>query len=190
MKTTMILAAIAAILTTGCQTRVQIERDEPSQILPVQDVREINGTNVVINTGYYVPPAHYCVTARSPLWAKESVARFAASVGDNGTWTINADGYERDLSTNAVAFTGEMFAGAAKLVNEVGIAYAKIAGGGAQADTITSLAVKAVKLFQDKGGNVDAARVTCADGACTFSDGTTTVRCQNGECEYIDPAVE
>lgn len=190
MKTSTIIAAIAAIITTGCQTRVQIERDEPTHILPKQEVCKVNGEDVIITNGYYCPPAHYCVTARSPLWAKESVARFAAAVGDNGTWTINADGYERDLSTNAVALTGEMFSGAAKLVNEVGIAYAKIAGGGAQADTITSLAAKAVKMFQDHGGDVNSAKVTCADGACTFTDGTTTVRCANGECEYVEPDAE
>ena len=134
-KLMMIALAACAAAMTGCQTRVQIERDEPTKILPKQEVREFNGTNILITTDYFVPPAHYCVTARSPLFAKESVARFAADVGDNGTWSINADGYSRDLSTNAVVMVKEMFAGGAQLAIAIGDAYTKIAGGGAQAST-------------------------------------------------------
>ena len=178
------LAAIAAAMT-GCQTRVQIERDEPTKILPKQEVREFNGTNILITTDYFVPPAHYCVTARSPLFAKESVARFAADVGENGTWSINADGYSRDLSTNAVVMVKEMFAGGAQLAIAIGDAYTKIAGGGAQADTALSVAQKVYKFFTSKGGDASKANVTVDETAKTLKvdDGSTCVECDvEGNC--------
>ncbi len=177
------LAAIAAAMT-GCQTRVQIERDEPTKILPKQEVREFNGTNILITTDYFVPPAHYCVTARSPLFAKESVARFAADVGENGTWSINADGYSRDLSTNAVLMTKELFAGGAQLVTAIGEAYVKIAGGGAQASTVLSSAQKIYEYFTSKGGDASKATVsTTADNKVQVTDGSTCVECDaNGNC--------
>lgn len=185
----MMLAACAAAMMTGCQTRVQIERDEPTKILPKQEVREFNGTNVLITTDYFTPPPHYCVTARSPLFAKESVARFAADVGENGTWSINADGYSRDLSTNAVVMVKEMFSGSAQLAIAIGEAYTKIAGGGAQADTALSAASKIISYFSSKGGDVSKATVVTdtASNTVKVSDGTTTVTCdKDGNCSYVE----
>ena len=187
MKKLMMMAAVAACAAamTGCQTRVQIERYEPTKILPQQEVRAFNGTNVLITTGYYVPPAHYCVTARSPLFANESVARFAANVGEYGTWSINADGYSRDLSTNAVVMVKEMFAGGAQLAIAIGDAYAKIAGGGAQASTVLSSAQKVYEYFTGKGGDASKAKVTVDEAAKTLKvdDGTTCVSCDaEGNC--------
>lgn len=184
-KLMMIAIAACAAVLTGCQTRVQIERDEPTKILSKQEVREFNGTNILITTDYFVPPAHYCVTARSPLFAKESVARFAADVGENGTWSINADGYSRDLSTNAVVMVKEMFAGGAQLAIAIGDAYTKIAGGGAQADTALSVAQKVYKFFTSKGGDASKAKVTVDEAAKTLKvdDGTTCISCDAaGNC--------
>ena len=184
-KLTIITLAAIAVAMTGCQTRVQIERYEPTTILPKQEVRELNGTNILITTDYFVPPAHYCVTARSPLFAKESVARFAAEVGDNGTWSINADGYSRDLSTNAVVMVKEMFAGGAQLAIAIGDAYAKIAGGGAQATTVLSSAQKVYEYFVGKGGDASKANVTVDEAAKTLKvdDGSTCVECDAaGNC--------
>ena len=181
----IMLAACAAAMMTGCQTRVQIERDEPTKILPKQEVREFNGTNVLITTDYFTPPPHYCVTARSPLFAKESVARFAADVGENGTWSINADGYSRDLSSNAVVMVKEMFSGGAQLAIAIGEAYTKIAGGGAQADTALSVAQRVISYFSTKGGDASKATVTVDEAAklLKVSDGSTCVQCDvAGNC--------
>ena len=181
----MLAFAACAAAMTGCQTRVQIERDEPTKILPKQEVREFNGTNIIITTDYFVPPAHYCVTARSPLFAKESVARFAADVGENGTWSINADGYSRDLSTNAVVMVKEMFAGGAQLATAIGEAYTKIAGGGAQADTALKTSRSILKYFTSKGGDASKASVTVDEASKTLKvdDGTTCISCDEaGNC--------
>lgn len=187
MKKLIIIAALAAI-ASGCQTRVQIERDEPSKILPKQEVRTVNGTNVLVTVDYFCPPAHYCVTARSPLYAKESVAKFAAQVGENGTWSINADGYERDLSTNATLMVKEMFSGGAQLAIAIGDAYAKIAGGGAQADTALSVAKSVYSFFTSKGGDAAKATVTTSDGKLVVSDGSTCIECDAaGNCSDCTP---
>lgn len=190
----MMLAACAAAMMTGCQTRVQIERDEPTKILPKQEVREFNGTNVLITTDYFTPAPHYCVTARSPLFAKESVARFAADVGENGTWSINADGYSRDLSTNAVVMVKEMFSGSAQLAIAIGDAYTKIAGGGAQADVALSSAKKVLQYFASQGGDASKATVTVDEAAklLKVSDGSTCVSCDAAgnctDCSYSGAA--
>lgn len=191
-KMMMIALAACAAAITGCQTRVQIERDEPTKILPKQEVREFNGTNILITTDYFVPPAHYCVTARSPLFADESVAKFAADVGENGTWSINADGYSRDLSTNAVLMTKELFAGGAQLVTAIGEAYVKIAGGGAQASTVLSSAQKIYEYFTSKGGDASKATVsTTADNKVQVTDGSTCVECDAaGNCTDCSPATK
>lgn len=191
-KLMMIALAACAAAMTGCQTRVQIEQDEPTKILPKQEVREFNGTNILITTDYFVPPAHYCVTARSPLFAKESVAKFAADVGENGTWSINADGYSRDLSTNAVVMTKELFAGGAQLVTAIGEAYVKIAGGGAQASTVLSSAQKIYEYFTSKGGDASKATVsTTADNKVQVTDGSTCVECDAaGNCTDCSPTTK
>ena len=184
MKKLMILAAIAATLAamTGCQTRVTIESDATTP-RPIQALVEENGTNRVITTGYYEGRPHYLITARSPLFAKESVARFAAKVGEKGTWSINADGYSRELSTNAVAITHAMFEGGANLAVAIGDAYAKIAGGKAQADTALSVGQKVYQYFKSRGGDESKATVATVADKLRVSDGATCVECDAaGNC--------
>ena len=186
MKKTMMLAALAATFAAlcGCQTRVQIESDATTP-LPIQALVDDNGTNRVITTGYYEGRPHYCITARSPLFAKESVAKFGATVGEKGTWSVNAAGYSRDLSTNAVATTHAMFEGGANLATAIGDAYAKIAGGKAQADTALSVGQKVYNYFKSKGGDEAKATVS-ADSATSklkVTDGSTCVECDAaGNC--------
>lgn len=184
MKKLMIIAALAATLAAlcGCQTRVTIESDATTP-RPIQQLVEESGTNRVITIGYYEGRPHYLITARSPLFAKESVARFAAQVGEKGTWSINADGYSRELSTNAVAITHAMFAGGANLAVAIGDAYAKIAGGGAQADTALSVGQRVVQYFKSRGGDEKKATVATVADKLRVSDGTTCVECDAaGNC--------
>ena len=99
--------------------------------------------------------------------------------------------YSRDLSTNSVVMVEKMFSGGAQLAIAIGDAYTKIAGGGAQADTIATLTARAYNFFKSKGGNINAAKVTVDDAAKTFkiSDGETCVECTaDGSCsECSDP---
>ena len=181
MKKLTLIAAVAAI-AAGCQTRVQIESDATTP-LPIQALVNENGTNRVIVTGYYEGRPHYCITARSPLFAKESVAKFGATVGEKGTWSVNADGYSRELSTNAVAITHAMFEGGANLAVAIGDAYAKIAGGKAQADTALSVGQKVYQYFKSRGGDESKATVTTTANSLRVSDGSTCVECDAaGNC--------
>lgn len=189
MNKIMLIAALAATMT-GCQTRITATKN-PEVAHPVQEVVKVNGEDHVITKSYQVTSGGWEATARSPLYADEALKGLKISVETNGTVRLEIDTYSRDLSTNAVAMTREMFSGGAQLVTAIGDAYVKIAGGGAQADTVANLTAKAYNFFKSKGGNINAAKVTVDDAAKTFkiSDGSTCVECTaDGSCsECSDP---
>lgn len=190
MKTIRRIALVAASVALlggcvfafgGCQTRLTAEKF-PENPLPIQQVVQIDGTNKVVTTGYYAASGGWYVTARSPLWAKEQIKGLDVGAKSTGDVWLRTDSYDRDLSTNAVHMTREIFVGSKDLVATVAAAYATIAGGGAQADTVASLAARAVKLFVSKGGKVDAAKLTSDGESVTISDGTVGVQCRDGQC--------
>ena len=85
----------------------------------------------------------------------------------------------------------KMFSGGAQLALAIGDAYKKIAGGGAQADTIANITAKAYNFFKSKGGNIDAAKVTLDETSKTFKidDGSTCVECTaDGTCTDCAPS--
>lgn len=181
MKRIILTLACASALcgcvcvVAGCQTRITAEK-YPEQLAT------LDGTNkVVLSGGWYV-------TARSPLWAKEQIKGLDVGANKSGDVWLKTDSYDRDLSTNAVSMTREIFVGSTNLVAAVAAAYAKISGG-AQADTAASLAAKAVALFTSKGGDSSKATITSDADSVTVSDGTTSVVCKDGECTYTDEVV-
>lgn len=75
--------------------------------------------------------------------------------------------------------------GLTQLAIAVGEAYTKIAGGGAQAETVVSTAEKVVEYFKAKGGDPSTATVTTDEAAKTVkvTDGKTSVTCDAaGNC--------
>ena len=189
------LAAVAAAITTGCQTRVYAEK-YPERVHKIQAIGTMNGTNVLYTIGYFVSSGGWLATARSPLWANEEFAKFAAGVSPDGTVTFGVDQYHRDLSTNAVAITREMFEGGAKLAVAIGDAYCKIAGGGAQAETVLKVAKRAASAFAIGGGDATKATIVTDEAAKTIkvSDGSVCTTCDlDGNCttgSCIDGACE
>ena len=186
MKKVVLAAIVAAfgIGITGCQTRITAEK-HPEQVLPVQEKVTVNGEERIITTRYQIASGGWYATARSPLYAKEALKGLEIGVHTNGSVTLSLGKYDRDLSTNAVVMVEKMFSGGAQLAIAIGDAYTKIAGGGAQADTIANLTAKAYNFFRSKGGDIDAAKVTVDDAAKTFkiSDGSTCVECTaDGNC--------
>ena len=178
------LAAGAAAMMTGCQTRITATKNA-EVAHPIQEVVKVNGEDQVITRGYQVTSGGWEATARSPLWASETLKGLEIGVTTNGSVTMSIDKYGRDLSTNAVTMTKEMFAGGAKLATAVGDAYVKIAGGGAQADTVLNVTKKVISYFTSKGGDTEKATVTTDEATKTIkvSDGTTCVTCDaNGNC--------
>ena len=180
----MAVGLCAAATMTGCQTRITATKN-PEVANPIQEVVKVNGEDQVITKSYTVTSGGWEATARSPLYATEALHGLKIGVETNGTVRLELDAYNRDLSTNAVGMVEKMFSGGAQLAIAIGDAYCKIAGGGAQADTVAKLTAKAYNFFKSKGGNIDAAKVTVDDAAKTFkiSDGSTCVECAaDGTC--------
>lgn len=183
-KLTLIAALVGCIILTGCQTRITATKNA-EVAHPIQEVVKVNGEDRVITKSYLVTSGGWDATARSPLYANEALNGLKIRVETNGTVRLELDTYDRDLSTNSVAMTREMFSGGAQLAIAIGDAYCKIAGGGAQADTVTKVVAKAYNLFKGSGGDVTKATVSTdpATGTVKVSDGTTCVTCdKDGNC--------
>ena len=181
---TLALAATAGCvaLFVGCQTRVTWEKN-PETALPIQSVVEVNGVQQLATTGYQMAGGGWCVTARSPLWAKEQFSGFSVSVGTNGAFNVSLNSYDRDLSTNAVVLTKTIFDGSANLAAAVAKAYATISTGGS-ADATTAIISKVVSYFKSKGGDASKSTVTSDGQKITVTDGTTCISCDPyGNCE-------
>ena len=180
----LLCAACGAAILSGCQTRITATKNaEVAQ--PNQEVVKVNGEDQVINKSYQVTSGGWEATARSPLWATETLKGLVLGVETNDTVRMELKAYGRDLSTNAVTMTREMFSGGAQLAIAIGDAYCKIAGGGAQADTVTKVVAKAYNLFKGSGGDEAKATVTTdpATGTLKITDGTTCVTCdKSGNC--------
>ena len=183
-KLTLIAALVGCAILTGCQTIITATKNA-EVAHPIQEVVKVNGEDQVINKSYQVTSGGWEATARSPLLAAETLKGLSIGVETNGTVRMDLDTYGRDLSTNAVTMTREMFSGGAQLAIAIGDAYCKIAGGGAQADTVTKVVAKAYNLFKGSGGDETKATVTTdpATGTLKVSDGTTCVTCdKSGNC--------
>lgn len=184
MKKFMFAALVAAvgIGLTGCQTRITAEK-YPEQVLPIQKVVKVNGEDQVITEHYQIASGGWEATARSPLYATEALEGLSISVSTNGTVALDLNKYERDLSTNAVVMVEKMFKGGADLALAIGDAYVKIAGGGAQADTVTAFVKKAYAAFTGGGGDPSKATVATEGDKLTISDGSTCTTCTpDGNC--------
>ena len=182
MKTKlMIIAAIAAALT-GCQTRITATKHAEA-VHPIQQVVQVNGQDQVIVERYEISSGGWEATARSPLYATEALEGLSISVSTNGTVALDLNKYERDLSPNAVVMVEKMFKGGADLALAIGDAYVKIAGGGAQADTVTAFVKKAYAAFTGGGGDPSKATVATEGDKLTISDGSTCTTCTpDGNC--------
>ena len=184
MKKFMFAALVAAvgIGITGCQTSITAEK-YPEQVLPIQKVVKVNGEDQVITEHYQIASGGWEATARSPLYATEALEGLSISVSTNGTVALDLNKYERDLSTNAVVMVEKMFKGGADLALAIGDAYVKIAGGGAQADTVTAFVKKAYAAFTGGGGDPSKATVATEGDKLTISDGSTCTTCTpDGNC--------
>ena len=191
----LVFAALVAALgigLTGCQTRITAEK-RPEQVFLIQEKVTVNGTEQIITKDAKVASGGWYATARSPLYATEALEGLEIGVHTNGSVTMSLAKYRRDLSTNSVVMVEKMFSGGAQLALAIGDAYTKIAGGGAQADTIANLTAKAYNFFKSKGGDIDAAKVTLDSSGNKFKidDGSTCVECSaDGSCKECAPCTD
>ena len=176
----MLIVALVAAALTGCQTRITATK-HAEVAHPIQHVVKVNGEDQVIVDQYQVTSGGWEATARSPLYATEALE--GLSVSTNGKVALNLNKYERDLSTNAVVMVEKMFKGGADLALAIGDAYVKIAGGGAQADTVTAFVKMAYAAFTGGGGDPSKATVETEGDRLTISDGSVCTICSpDGNC--------
>lgn len=170
------LAACAAALA-GCKS---IEVDRKGQSLAtvkhadgtVEVVKDTVGNPIVLDGGWNVDYFQH--------WNWQ---RFDALEAEAGAAKLRINNYSSGADTNLTALVDASMAGATRLVVAVGETYAKIAGGGAQADTVLAVAQRVYAAFTAEGGDPARAAVMEADGRLRVSDGTTTVECdRDGNC--------
>lgn len=176
-KLMMIALAACAAVMTGCKS---IEVDRKGQALAT--VKHADGTVEVVKD-----------TADRPLvldggWRVDYFQHWNWQRFDNleakaGEAELRINNYQSGSDTNLTALVDASMAGATKLVVSIGETYAKVAGGGAQADTVLDVAQRVYAYFVSKGGGPSKADVTEADGRLVVSDGATTVECdRDGNC--------
>lgn len=179
MKQIMILAALV-VAFAGCKS---IEVTREAQIVPtytdtngvVKAVCDSKGRPIILDGGWSVD---YFQNAN---WQKFDA--LSAMAGSGVSLTINK--YESGMDSNLVALVSTSLDGLTKLAVAVGEAYVKIAGGGAQADTVLKSASNIINYFRAKGGDVNKATVSTDDAAKTLKvdDGTTCISCDaSGTC--------
>jgi hypothetical protein len=160
-----VLAAVC-----GCQTRITATKN-PETAVPIYATAK---DGVPYIRGYQVLSGGWEATARSPLWADEAIKGLSIGVATNGTVTLSIDDYSRDLSTNAVTMAHNLVSDFATLAEKAAAAYAT-----AGASVAAAGVKRAIAAYILKGGSAANAKVTCENGACTFSDGLVTETCPN-----------
>ena len=180
MMMTLAAGAAAVMMTTGCKS-IEVER-KPQSLAMVKNadgtvsvVRDKDNNPVTLDGGWTVDYFQH--------WNWQQFDSLSAKAGKDVSLDIN--NYASGADSNLVALVDTSIAGTTKLVEAVGAAYVKIAGGGAQADTALSTASKIINYFASKGGDVAKATVTTdtASNTLKVSDGTTCVECDaQGNC--------
>lgn len=165
MKKIIIVSLFAAL--AGCQTVIQAEKF-PERLEIVEE------KPIILSGGWRA-------SARSPLWATESLRGLDLGVATNSTVYFRLDAYDRDLSTNAVVLTEKTLDGAANLAAKIGAAFAT-GGASVTADAASAAAKALYDKFVAAGGNPDNATVECKDGVCTVRDGSV---CESGNCSEL-----
>jgi len=173
-KMLMLILAACAAAVTGCKS-IEVERHASTVATDSKGevVRTAAGEPVILDGGWDVNYFQH--------W---NTQRFDTLDAKAGEASLSINNYQSSADTNLVALVDKSITGLGELATKVAAAYATVAGGGAQADTVASLAAKAVNLFTSSGGDTSKATVTTSDGAVTITDGSSTVVCKDGDCTY------
>ena len=163
----LIGAAIAGALVGGCKS-IEVNK-RPQTALTWTDTNGVvrlvlDNANkpVILDGGWEVDYFQHW------MWTKLDTLNATAGTGV----TLSLNGYESGVDSNLVALVRTSFDGAALLAAKIGAAIAT-SGGSAAADGVAAL----VRKFVASGGDVSKATVSCANGACTVTDGTVCESC-------------
>lgn len=160
-------AVIAGLLIGGCKS-IEVNKRPQSALTwtdtngVVHVVLDKANKPVLLDGGWEVDYFQHW------MWTKLDTLNASAGTGV----TLSLNGYESGVDSNLVALVRTSFDGAALLAAKIGAAIAT-SGGSAAADGVAAL----VKKFVASGGDVSKATVSCANGACTVTDGTVAETC-------------
>lgn len=177
-RMTMIaLAACAAAIVTGCTSSTRIEWGGKTAL------RQPDGTVLVDGNGTPFYESEKNVYKDSNWLTKREERDVSVKVNADGSYEAGIGSRVNDVSSNGVAMVTGGIDAATRLVSACAAAYATIAGGGAQTDTVLSVAQKVYAFFASKGGDAAKATVTTEGGTVRVTDGTTTIQCdRDGNC--------
>ena len=189
-------AVIAGLLVGGCQTRITAEKFA-EKVTPIQKVVTVDGKDQVITTHAVVSSGGWYATARSPLWADETLRGLSLGVQTNGMVYLNLQDYHRDLSSNAVAVVDTLSNLTADIAGKVVSAVLAYYGGGAVTTssklgtmTISDVYGRIKAKLEEK--KITAANASTADASaiaqevvneCTGGN-CPAGACADGSCEY------
>ena len=179
------LAAGAAAMMTGCTSSTKIAWGGKTA------VRQPDGTVLVDEKGTPHYESEKNVYEDSNWLTKREERDVHVKVGADGSYEAGIGSRVNDVSSNGVEMVTGGINATTKLVSTCAAAYVTIAGGGAQADTVTSIVTKMISYFTSKGGDASKAKVTTEDGKVKVTDGTTCVECdKDGNCTACSPGGE
>lgn len=173
------IAACAVAVMTGCTSSTSIKWGGKTA------VRQPDGTVLVNDKGEPYFESERNEYDDSNCLTKREERDVAVKVNADGSYEAGIGSRVNDVSSNGVAMVTGGIDSMTKLVSTCAAAYATIAGGGAQADTVTSVVTKMISYFTGKGGDASKAKVTTDGNAVKVTDGTTTILCdKDGNCSY------
>ena len=179
MKILMMVFAVLcmALVMMGCTSSTSIKWGGKTA------VRQPDGTVLVDEKGtphYENERNEY----KDSNWLTKREERdVSVKVNGDGSYEAGIGSRVNDVSSNGVSMVTGGIDSMTKLVSTCAAAYVTIAGGGAQADTVTSVVTKMISYFTSKGGDASKATVTTEEGKVKVSDGTTCVSCdKDGNC--------
>ena len=170
----ILLILLAACALAGCKS-IEVEK-RPQSALTYTDTNGVvhvvldqAGRPIILDGGWAVDYFQHWT------WTKLDTLQATAGTGV----TLSLNGYESGVDSNLVALVQVSFDGAALLAAKVGAAIAT-SGGSAGVEGVAAM----VRQFVQRGGDVSEAAVSCANGACTVSDGSVSETCTSCfDCE-------
>ena len=173
----MIALASCTVAMTGCTSSTRIEWGGKTA------VRQPDGTVLVDEKGTPHYESEKNVYKDSNWLTKREERDVKVKVNADGSYEAGIGSRVNDVSSNGVSMVTGGIEATTKLVSTCAAAYATIAGGGAQADTVTSVVTKMISYFTGKGGDAAKATVSTDGNAVKVTDGTTTILCdKDGNC--------
>lgn len=162
-KNVVIVAAAAALAVCGCK-QIRVEQIKRT---PVD-----NGTNGIIIVESVIHGEY------ESYGIENNLSGLSIDYSPTNGVHVAIDKVSYDMSKQHAEIVDKSLKGAAELAAKVGQAIA-VAGGKGNVDAIGAL----VKKFVDAGGDASKAKIDCADGSCTISDGS--ISCSDGVCSPL-----